>query len=101
MHVNSMHKRCKSNAKAMQKQRVSDAIAIRKQRGIDTEASRKMTHVKMMIFASSISFNICGWAISLSITIPWISSVSSKRPPGCVRSVLCAEELWNVIGVVG
>lgn len=38
--------------------------------------------VRMQILASSISLRICGWDISLSMTMPRTSSVSSSRPPG-------------------
>mmetsp|Transcript_24472 Transcript_24472/g.75486 ORF Transcript_24472/g.75486 Transcript_24472/m.75486 type:complete len:273 (-) Transcript_24472:156-974(-) len=39
-------------------------------------------HVRMHIFASLISFAICGCEMSLSMTMPLMSSVSSRRPPG-------------------
>jgi len=37
--------------------------------------------VKMAILASLITRSICGWLISLSITIPRTSSISSNFPP--------------------
>ena len=53
-------------------------------------------HVRMAILASSILFGICGWLISLSTTIPYISSVSSSFPP-TLPSTLIKSKLTSFL----
>mmetsp|Transcript_9052 Transcript_9052/g.15312 ORF Transcript_9052/g.15312 Transcript_9052/m.15312 type:complete len:255 (+) Transcript_9052:1057-1821(+) len=50
----------------------------------------------MHIFTSLRLLGICGWLNSLSITMPWISSVSSRRPPA-LPSILIISKLTSFV----
>mmetsp|Transcript_46982 Transcript_46982/g.92751 ORF Transcript_46982/g.92751 Transcript_46982/m.92751 type:complete len:232 (-) Transcript_46982:687-1382(-) len=54
--------------------------------------------VRMQILASLISFAIWGWLVSLSITIPLISLVSSSLPPG-FPSILIRSKFTSLLSL--
>mmetsp|Transcript_635 Transcript_635/g.2516 ORF Transcript_635/g.2516 Transcript_635/m.2516 type:complete len:226 (+) Transcript_635:85-762(+) len=48
-------------------------------------------HVRMHILASRTILGICGCEKSLSTTMPWMSSVSSSRPPGLPSTLIMSK----------